>query len=124
MNYCSASLALECAGPPPYYTNDCVNPEVESKNLAITKLVLDVVDDMFGAYAHYTATFVCKRCLPFQLFPRVLHSLIHNLLMRASIVSHSSDLHLTSAKQITHLMCEKVPATTFHLQKAKGDHKK
>jgi hypothetical protein len=52
MNYCSASLALECAGPPPYYTNDCVNPEVESKNLAITKLVLDVVDDTFGAYAH------------------------------------------------------------------------
>ena len=48
----SASLALECAGPPPYYTNDCTNPEVESKDLVVTKLVLEVTDGVFGAYAH------------------------------------------------------------------------
>lgn len=77
MNYCSASLALECAGPPPYYTNDCVNPEVESKNLAITKLVLDVVDDTFGAYAHCNVCANGTECdPPEQLSDRHLFVLI------------------------------------------------
>ena len=49
---CSASLALECAGVPPYYTNDCTNPEVDSKDLVVTKLVLEVIGGGFGAYAH------------------------------------------------------------------------
>ena len=49
---CSASLALECAGAPPYYTNDCTNPEVDSKDLVVTKLVLEVTGGDFGAYAH------------------------------------------------------------------------
>ena len=48
----SVSLALECAGAPPYYTNDCTNPEVDSKDLVVTKLVLEVMDGNFGAYAH------------------------------------------------------------------------
>ena len=48
----SSSLALECAGPPPHYTNDCRNPEVSSPDLVITKLVLEVLTPEFGTYAH------------------------------------------------------------------------
>jgi hypothetical protein len=50
----SRTFALECAGPPPYYTNDCVNPEVASSSLVITKLVLTVLGGpfAFGPYAH------------------------------------------------------------------------
>ena len=45
----SVDIAMECANPSPSSAHDCDNQEVVAKDLAISKLVLEV-DTRFGQY--------------------------------------------------------------------------